>query len=443
VNRGPKAAGLGTLVALAACALALPTAASATTTLWVSNDTPSAPYDSCEHPGYSHIQQALAGPGTVIHVCQGSYEEQVTIERPVAITGYGTATVKLPASTVASTTPCDEASLAASHLPDEDAISICAAGTVSITDLHVEAIWPGEPVGEGISCAYNLNGILVAGGSHLELTGSEVLGARPKQLNGCQYGVGVQIGMSYTSPVSVGTAKLSGDTITGYNKNGVTVEGSGSQATITKTTVTGMGPTPQIGQNGIGVQIGAKATITDTTVSGDECELPDCGPDALSEYAADGVYFYEAGTGSSITKSTLEDNNIGAEVFDPADTNSVISHDKLENNPWESVLISAGTATIDKDVMNNSIVGVELLQDVYTPEGGPSQAFTGGGTAIHDTIEDMSGWAVLGRSDKSSEDQPGRFTITKSKISGNPGQRPQESVESESPSLKIYAEKDH
>jgi nitrous oxidase accessory protein NosD len=438
-----KIASLAALVALAGGLTTMAPSAAAATTLWVSNSKPSAPFDTCEHPGYDRIQEALAGPGTAIHVCAGTYAEQLTIERSVSITGYGGATVALPAVTGTSQTPCDEVSAEASGRPDQDAISVCGEHVVSIADLKVDAVWPGEPVGAGVSCAYNLNGILVAGGADLQLSGSTVIGARPHTLNGCQYGVGVQIGMSYTKSLGAGTAKLSGDAIEGYDKNGITVEGAGSQAAIARTTVTGAGPTAETAQNGIGVQFGAQGTITRSTVIHNECENPTCGPDALSQYAADGVYFYEAAPGSSVTRTVLYGNDVGAEAFDPTSTDPTISRDRLEHNRYAGVEIGAGDATVDKDAMRESEVGVELLQFVYTPEGGSPQAYVGSGTAIHDTIEDMSRWAVLGRSDQNPEDAYGAFSITKSKISGNPGPRPLESVESENPTkLRVFAERD-
>jgi len=434
---------VGLLVAVLAGCTAVPATASAST-LWVSTKAPSAPFNSCEHPGYDHIEAALSGPGTAIHVCEGTYAEQLTIERPVKVTGYGGATVELPAVTANSSTPCDKASEEASGLSDQDAISICAQGKVSIKDLAINAVWPGEPVGDGVSCAYNLSGILVAGGADLELTGSTLAGARPQVVNGCQYGVGVQIGMSYTKSLGLGTAKLSKDAVSGYQKNGITVEGTGSEATIAKTTVSGAGATAALAQNGIGVQLGAKAAITGSTITGNECESAYCGEDPLVSYQSDGVYFYDAAAGSSIAKSTLGGNDNGVEAFDTPTTGPTITKDTFEGNRWESVQISQGDATVSNDVMRDSDVGIQLLQYATGVDGEPGQAYGSTGTAIHDTIEDMSKWAVLGRSDKSEQDLPGEFSITASKISDNPGPRPLESVESENPAkLKIYAEKDH
>jgi hypothetical protein len=436
VLKRSKARWASVFVVAVGCLTAIPATASAAT-LWVSNATPSAPYNSCAHPGYDQIQAALAGPGTAVHVCAGTYAEQLNIERSIAITGYGGATVELPATTASSTTSCDAASEAATKRPDQEEISICGAYKVSIKNLNIKAIWPGEPVGPGVSCAYNLAGVLAAGGAELTLSGSTITGAAPQAINGCQYGVGVAIGMSYTDPVSTATAKLSKDTISGYEKNGIAVEGEGTFAAIADVSVTGAGKTPVIAQNGIGVQFGGAAKITGSTISDDECEYPSvCGPNPLTQYGGDGVEFYEAAAGSSVSKSTITRNDEGVEAYDSNAADPAITNNKLEENRWSAVEITEGSASVNGNLMSDSNVGIQLLQ--YAGQG-----YAIGGTAVHDKIEGMSEFAVQGSSDKNEADLPGSFSITSSKISGNPaGAKPQESVSSESLTLKIYAEKD-
>lgn len=422
----------------AVCAAALPAAASANT-LWVSSSSaPSAPFNSCQHPGYSHIQEAVNAPGTAIHVCAGTYEEQVQIERSVAITAYGGATLKIPATPANATTACDAANEALPPAkPDQDAISICG-GKVTIKNLDVDAIWPGEPVGPSISCAYNLTGILVAGEANLTLTGSTVTGAAPQKINGCQYGVGVLVGIPESGSVGHATATLSKDTVTGYDKNGLAIAGEGVEAKITKITVTGAGPTEALAQNGIGIQEGAQATVTDATITGNVCtEAGACGSDELHQAAGAGLYFFGAAAGSSVKQSIINENGVGVEAFDDPSTDPLINEDKFEGDLVSAVEIGEGAATVNNDTLTHSDVGIEVLQ--Y--EG---QTVASGGTAAHDKITDMSEWAVLGRSDKGEGDLFTEFTITNSKISGNPhGSRPLESVESENPTkLKIFAEKD-
>jgi hypothetical protein len=229
---------------------------------------------------------------------------------------------------------------------------------------------------------------------------------------------------------------MSNDTVSEYDKNGMAIEHSGTTATITKVTVTGAGPTAAIAQNGIGVQEGAKATVSGSTISGNECEHPVCGPDALTQTQSTGIYFFEAATGSSIKSSTITGNDIGADAGDGPTSPPAITGDHFTGNRYESILIEAGGATINGSTMSKSNVGIEVLQF----EGQP---FAPGGTAASNTITEMSKWAVLGRSDKAAGDKPGTFKITGSKISGNPGPLPAESVEDENPpSLKIIAEKD-
>ena len=71
------------------------------------------------------------------------------------------------------------------------------------------------------------------------------IGADPlTQAGGCQGGVGVEAGYSYTH--QVGHATLTKDVIKGYQKNGVVADGSGSTGSVVDTTVTGVGATPYI-----------------------------------------------------------------------------------------------------------------------------------------------------------------------------------------------------
>jgi hypothetical protein len=433
-RRETRAALIGLCAALST--LIAPAAASAAT-LWVAPVSPSAPFNSCTHPGYDSIQQAIGGPGTSVHVCAGTYEEQLQIEREVRITGYGGATVKVPATTVNATTACDKANEALNGLPDQDAISICGGGNVTIKNLNVDAIWPGEPVGPSVECGFNLTGILVAGGANLTLQGSNVIGAAPKAINGCQYGLGILVGIPKSGPTGYARAELSKDTFSGYDKNGVTAAGKEVQLTVSKVTVTGAGPTPVIAQNGIGIQEGAVGTITHATVSGNECEeTPACGPDGLTQVAADGVYFYDAAGSSSISKSSIDGNDVGVEAFDNPSTDPTITKNVAEDNRYAAVQIGEGTATVDKDTLSHSGVGIELLQF----EG---QKAAPGGTASGDTITHMNEWAVLGRSDDAAGDLFGEFSIANSQISGNPGPTPLKSVETENPAkLKVYAEND-
>ena len=102
--------------------------------------------------------------------------------------------------------------------------------------------------------------------AHAYIHDNKIVDIRDNPFSGCQNGIGIQVGRSALS--TNGTADIENNTITGYQKNGITVSGGTSDATITGNTVTGAGPTATIGQNGIQISSGATAEINGNTVSG-------------------------------------------------------------------------------------------------------------------------------------------------------------------------------
>lgn len=438
-RRGLIHALIGACVALSALAISVAGASAAT--LWVSGSAAvSSPGNSCTHPGYNTIQSALDVPGSgTVEVCTGTYTEQLTITKTVklvAVDGTGTAKVVLPGSPVVSTTPCDAASLhglkklakeekerlerehpgeefpEGEPQPDQDAVSICTGGTVTVTGLTFEPKWAGN------TCNDSLYGILVGGGAALKATNVTVDGGGAYPINGCQGGVSVQVGMAWASPVEPGHATLSEDTVTEYQKNGITIDGAGSSAKISHTTVVGAGATPETAQNGIQVSNGARASISSSSISGNECDNSSCGSDAFEKYQAAGVLFYGAAAGSKLTGTALKENDVGV-YFDsesptqPSSPEVTIEKDVLSGNRYEGVALDKGDASLKNDTITGPAnIGIDLFQ--Y--EG---QAYAPTSSAAHDEIDGMSDAAVKVESDKAPGDHPGSFTISGSTLTGN------------------------
>jgi len=435
------------VLSVCTAATLLATAANASAAnLWVSSTTPvSSPHSSCVHPGYSTIQSAInfvtkppVAPGSSIHVCPGTYTEQLTITEPlklIAVDGAGSAKVVLPTKPADSTTKCDEASLAGLKAqaeaeqkkpiseeelqPDQDEVSVCTEGTVGVTGLTFEAKWPGS------TCYDSLYGILVAGGATLVASNVSVDGGGAFPINGCQGGIGIQVGMAWSQPVEAGHATLSHDAISEYQKNGITVDGTESSAKISTTTVAGAGATPAIAQNGIQVSNGAKATIQSSTISGNECDASSCGANAFSETQATGVLFYGAANGSKVISSTLKENDIGAYFVSsnptqPHTPEVTISQDEMNADRYEGVALDQGDASVKSDtIVGPGNIGIELFQYVGAvgfegPEGPTLQQYAPTSSASGDTIEGMSGAAVEVQSDKAPGDHSGSFTIANS-----------------------------
>ncbi len=185
-----------------------------------------------------------------VHVAAGTYTEQVTVNKSLNLIGADAATtiIKAPATIPA-------ASNVTSTVVDINGSGI----TVDIGGFTVSG--PG-PTGCGSLAA----GIFVRGGAHADIHDNKILDIRDNPISGCQNGVGIQVGRNLYS--TTGTATITNNIISGFQKNGITVDRTGSYAEITGNTVTGAGAVNFIAQNGIQISRGATGDINGNTVSG-------------------------------------------------------------------------------------------------------------------------------------------------------------------------------
>jgi hypothetical protein len=334
----------------------------------------------------------------------------LTIQPADAHTGVE---LEVPATPANSTTSCDTAPGTGSYQPDQDGFAVCGSSAthVTVTGLTFNEAWPSG------TCNDSLYGILVGGKSTLKLLHSEIVAGGAVPINGCQGGIGIQVGMGWTTPNEAGHAILSNDTISGYQKNGATIDGKGSTASFWEDTVDGAGATTQTAQNGIQVSNGAFATITRTTVTGNECNVASCGSNALTDYQATGVLFYGAARGSLLTDSTITNNDIGMYFASERATLSSTAEvgatfDKFTSNRFEGIVFDAGRARLANDTIRLGDVGVELLQYNGQPYGDFDRITT---TSIKQqtaaAIEILSDQAPTG-------DKPGAAVFTNCPISG-------------------------
>jgi hypothetical protein len=241
----------------------------------------------------------------------------------------------------------------------------------------------------------NYFGVVVngdVGAVSVNVTGSAVHNIGETPFNGTQHGNAIY----YRAFGGSASGTISGDTVTQYQKNGITVVGNVS-ATIANNTVTGEGPVDYIAQNGIEVGYGAQATVTENTVTGNAYS----GSNNASSggiLVFGGPAFNQPGiispytVGLTITRNTLTNNDVGVFLFN-ADENFVapasrtnnsvkfntITNDAVTNTTGQSPTCGyqAGISDVGtKDlIVNNSISGVG-----YTPTAGgdctgPAPAF--------------------------------------------------------------------
>jgi len=235
------------------------------------------------------------------------------------------------------------------------------------------------------NCARNLNDILVAGGGTVNANKVEIEGAGASPINGCQQGIAIEVGVGYNID-EVGHASLEKVKISGYQKNGITVDGVGSTATITGDTITGAGPAP-IGQNGIQVSRGATATITSVLISGNDCQIVGvCGQNtpSNSEWGEDAtaILFFEPGASSTVSDSKLNENQIGiANIGSESASEVTISSNKITGGLGSIQLGEGSKTTLGENKLTGAYVGLDFIYYNYGVST-KAPAATGAGNKI-------------------------------------------------------------
>jgi hypothetical protein len=192
----------------------------------------------------------------------------------------------------------------------------------------------------------NYFGVVVngdVGAVSVDVTGSAIHDIGETPLNGTQHGTAV-----YYRALGTGAASgtISDNTLTNYQKGGITVNGNVS-ATIANNTVTGQGPVDYIAQNGIQVGYGAQATVTENTVTGNA--YTGSGPASSGGIIVVGGAAFGAGlpytVDLKITKNTLTNNDVGVFLVN-ADANGIAPTSRTDN--------SVKSNTITNDAVTNT-----------------------------------------------------------------------------------------
>ncbi len=333
------------------------------TTRWV-NDDPSSdafvpPGTSCDDPGYTTVQAAVtaADPGDRINVCPGTYVEEVTIpagkdnirlrsvERWQAI-------IKAPA---VMTSP-------------KAIVRVNGARNVTIRAFTIAG--PG-----GGGCDFLENGVRVDDGGSANILGNHITHIRDEPFSGCQNGVGIQVGR--LADGTSGSARIMGNLIDDYQKNGMTVSGVGSSGEIANNRVLGAGATGIIAQNGIQVSGGATANVRNNFVTQNIFTDPvvavstgillfQSGKVTTERNTLTlndvGIYMFDAGAGSA-----TRDNNSRKSTFDgvavDATTGSQVAHNQIDHNGGNGIAVyeaAQNNRLENNTVTNNDSSGILL-----------------------------------------------------------------------------------
>jgi len=307
----------------------------------------------CPTATYTSIQAAVtaAAPGDHIDVCPGTYVEQVVIPagkdniRLRSTRRWG-AIIKAPAVMA----------------PVNGKFTILRiAGAQNVTILAFTITGPGTAAFPG-NCGTLHYGVRVDNGGSADILGNHITDIRDQydpitgELSGCQNGMGVVVGGHFNDGVfSTGSAKIQGNLVDNYQKNGVVVGGSGSRAVIAANRVFGFGPSATIAQNGIEVISDAAAEVKHNFSSGHIFTPQFATPT--------GVLLYLAGS-VDINHNTVARNDVDMYAFASSAPGS-LTHNRTRSSTFDGILV---------DATNDATVGENHSEQ----NGGPGIGLYGG-----------------------------------------------------------------
>jgi len=245
---------------------------------------------------YGTIQAAVnaSNSGDSVQICPGTYPEQVVVSQAMTLTNVShmpSPTVTIPSGgAVQNTTTLYGFPAAAQIL-----VAPSTPAKVNVKNLIVDG--SGNNIN---SCNMELFGI------YYQNAGGTISGdAAQNQLlppadQGCQNGEGI-----FVESQTTGTPQLNitGNSVTNFDKNAITVSYGAAFSDIENNTVTGMGPTTVIAQNGIQLGYGASGHVLNNMVS-DMSYTP-------GSYGATGILLYDTQTGS-LPNPTVSGNTVSS-----------------------------------------------------------------------------------------------------------------------------------
>jgi parallel beta-helix repeat protein len=293
---------------------------SSSTVHWVNDDggvyVP--PGNGCGNPGYPTIQSAVnaAAPGDRIKVCTGVYQEQVTFPSgkdniQLLAVSHWNAVIKAPPAMVAG-----QGGFAI--------VRITSAQNVTISGFTITGPGPGP-------CGTLHYGVRVEGGGSANVLGNHIIDIRDNPLSGCQNGVAVGAGRAsvFQGDVTTGSARIIGNVIERYQKNGPTISNVGSSGEIAHNRIFGIGPTGIIAQNGIQVSAGATASIRHNFVAQNIY--------TGAFFASTGILLFTTGP-VPIERNSITSNDVDLYMFD-AGAGSMASHNRVRASTYDGVVV--------------------------------------------------------------------------------------------------------
>ncbi len=266
---------------------------------------------------YVTIQSAVdaAQPGDRVAVCPGTYTEQVTVPAGKDnITLYSIS----PWRAVIQAPPAIATS------PSGAIVDVNGAQDTGILRFTIEGPGPAN-------CASIQYGVYVEHGGSADIEGNHITQIEDTPFGGCQNGVAVEVGQSTSA--TTGSATVAANVIDNYQKNGVTVDNTGSSGQIDGNVIRGAGPTTVIAQNGVQISDGASADVASNWISGNVY--------SPQTYASTGVLLY-APTSTYVEHNNVSSSDIGIYAYQ-VDRHTTVANNQVSGSTFDGITVESST----------------------------------------------------------------------------------------------------
>ncbi len=360
---------------------------------------------------FSTIQAAVnaAPAGSTIDVCPGTYPEQVTINAKSltligVLSGTNDAAVLVP--------PSGGLAVNASDFTGKPvAAQVFVENATGVIISHLTVDGSGNAL---TGCGTNIIGIYYQNSSGKivdDVARNQILDTSDQ---GCAVGLGIDVESDSGAPA----VTVSNSSVHHYQKNGITAGGPGTGGgpvvTITGNTVTGIGATAAIAQNGIQIGFGSTGKVTSNYVTDDIYTGGTFGASGILIYASAGV----TASNNSVESTQFGIATASDPTYGPADNSTIDSNHIGGTQTFDAIDLCSNGNTAD----SNSIFGSNAQSGIHVDDECPGPGATPSGTnntVKNNTINEPCAGILLGSGTPNTTSPNTFFNVTFTTFAGN------------------------
>lgn len=283
------------------------------------------------------INSAL--PGDVVQLSNGTYIEEIYINKNITLqgNGIGASVIQCPTTPNPLTNTFVFTPTGATY---HAFVLVENTSNVVIQELTIDG---NSQATNFLSNRFDGLAFHNAGGTVQNIRATNVQDSSPG--GGTQHGFAIAGAIDDSNPHTINVTSC---TIDNFQKAGIDMRGNTLHAILTSNTVTGETPSSLANANGIVIQFGARATIDSNIVT--HLRSTVVGNDAV------GILLSGAGANSSVTNNVSNDSDLG--IYSANALGNITISDNIVNDNLDLgiyVQDTAGTSTLENNILTDNV----------------------------------------------------------------------------------------